>query len=187
MTIDGRIFSFALLFNLISPFFIYADNLPLGVRGFAMGDRYAAVQKKEAELNELSPKASSDNSRLTYEGPILGEQAEIIYSFRGSRLCSVRYVWLLPIEKTPFLEDLKTLLARKYKLADSKTLNAAPKGEAQYWLYGGKEDYPTLLAELELLPADTPQDTDASKMLVLEFRAPDPDSVLIKRILKEDI
>ncbi|MGL5254486.1 MAG: hypothetical protein ACRC9L_05785 [Brevinema sp.] len=153
----------------------------VSVRGFVMGERYAAILNAENKLGEFTRKNNNSPNRLSYSGSILGEAADIIYSFRAGRLVSLRYIWNFPLQKELFVLGLRKLLEQKYQSSGNKKIDI-PEGEAEYFLYADKQDPPTLLVELEIL-----QNTRKEQTLILEFRAPDADSVLIKKILAEDL
>lgn len=181
MSINYKNISLAFLINIISPFWVFSADL--GVRGFVMGERYSTVLKQEQSLGEFTLRSSQDDTRLVFNGNVFGEKALITYAFRAKRLSSMRYVWDISTENPLFIKSLKSMLAKKYLLANSKSLDTL-KGSFEYFLYAGKENIPSLLVELEIFPSD---DADFPLTIVLEFRAPDPDTVLMKKILNEDL
>ncbi|MGL5722175.1 MAG: hypothetical protein ACRCY4_07245 [Brevinema sp.] len=156
-------------------------SLDISIRGFTMGERYATILKTEQNLGEFTLTDNKSSNRLSYSGSVLGEQASIIYSFRAGRLVSLRYVWVFPTPKDLFSLGLIGLLEQKYQASGNKNITV-PEGSAEYSLYADKQDPPTLLAELEVFK--TAQD---EQTVILEFRAPDADTVLIKKILTEDL
>ncbi|MGL5721985.1 MAG: hypothetical protein ACRCY4_06280 [Brevinema sp.] len=179
---NGTIFS--LLFTSILSFgTIYGrvPSLDVSIRGFTMGERYATILRAEQNAGEFTLKDNKSSSRLSYSGSVLGEQASIIYSFRAGRLVSLRYIWIFSPSKELFTLGLTRLLEQKYQASGDKNITV-PEGSAEYFLYADKQDPPTLLAELEVL-----QSTQDEQTVILEFRAPDADSVLIKKILTEDL
>lgn len=159
------------------------------IRRNLLGTKYQHILSFEKKQNEylLDERASTEN-RLLYKGTVLDEKAKIIYLFRFQRLIGFMYVWEINTQNNFFTEQLQTLLKSKYQNNGSNTITTS-QGTIFYNFYstaGQKDTQKMIHVNLEQIFFSDP-DKDSKKIIILEFKPHDADSLLKNKILNEDI
>ncbi|MGL4367318.1 MAG: hypothetical protein ACRCTQ_03430 [Brevinemataceae bacterium] len=165
-----------------------------GIRGYKFGETFNHILNKENQDKEfLLDNSLTNQNRLVYRGLLFNLPVQLIYIFREGRLTSLSYYWFINDTDQIFYTYLSKLLSSKYGEPETQIIptQSVPVKLDTYTKYtaltkadGSIVPNPVLTIELESMsPPNNPQEY----AYILEFRGYDPDSLIRKRILSEDI